>query len=797
MRQDRGFLRCWGPGRAAGPGSARSISLTTLLHLAGCLSFAVLGTGFAPAAGTEPVAGGADLHPAHRIVRFHGHEIAAGPAVALAGRAPAVRTTAGADAVTSAAAAGFYLLPQAAGRTLRTLEAAGWSVVAPASGADGAWLVTPQGSTFAPGAGRARSSPGSISAPDAVALAPAWKRTAETDGRLGRASAEVALVIEGWGDPATAIGLLRSHGLSPTETVVGNGGAATTGRAAGGRRFRLGVRGETGRVRAAAEHLAEAPDAGVYSLAPGRSARLLNATATTILQSGKSTGSRPFWDAGFRGAGQVIAVLDTGIQYDECVFMESTFSRPPLAIGTEVGTPDRTRRKIIIYDLLYPPDQDAGPTDFDNQGHGTLCASVAAGMNPLLGPVPSWQTGVAPEAQLIAQDAGTINADSCADLPALGCPLVDLTAVLDQAYAQGARIHSNSWGDREEFAAHNTYTAISADMDDAVARHRDFVIVCAGGNDGPVVGSVHSPGTAKNVLSIGATSSPSFSGSTEDTIAFFSSYGYADDGRIKPDLLAPGQVSTASSSLTIGLRRCESSLFQGTSASCPAAAGAVALVRSYFEEGWYPAGAKGGTTALVPSAALVKAVLICGARPVSSSSLTQPGREQGWGQIDLSRSLPLGGTGFRLFVINETIYFDEDSSTTVEIPFRISENPAAIPLRITLAYTDAPAAPNQVGALVNDIDMTLFNADTGTEYIANRFDAGRGDVSGSLSSGAPDSVNNVEQIRIRAGNAVGNWVLRLRPTRILVGPQPVALAMRGPLDSGLFVLPDYQNWIAR
>ena len=44
--------------------------------------------------------------------------------------------------------------------------------------------------------------------------------------------------------------------------------------------------------------------------------------------------------------------------------------------------------------------------------------------------------------------------------------------------------------------------------------------------------------------------------------------------------------------------------------STPVVAGAVALVRQYFTEGWYPSGTKTPSSAYTPSGALLKAVVL-------------------------------------------------------------------------------------------------------------------------------------------------------------------------------------------
>src|SRR5206468_5426806 len=105
-------------------------------------------------------------------------------------------------------------------------------------------------------------------------------------------------------------------------------------------------------------------------------------------------------------------------------------------------------------DFWYAADNPAVPADYDDFGHGTHCAGSIAGDNDATPIAHDTADGMAPAAKLVIQDGGFMT-DNCADLPALGCPVVSLLPFFDQAYAQGARFHSNSWGDRENFNPQN------------------------------------------------------------------------------------------------------------------------------------------------------------------------------------------------------------------------------------------------------------------------------------------------------------------------------------------------------
>ncbi|MCC5876101.1 MAG: S8 family serine peptidase, partial [Candidatus Sumerlaeia bacterium] len=273
----------------------------------------------------------------------------------------------------------------------------------------------------------------------------------------------------------------------------------------------------------------------VYSVMEALPPRLYNTTARRWVQSGTSEpGGETLWGRGLRGEGQVIAVLDTGADWLNCHLAEPGGTPPPVLRAGDPLVADMTRRKIIAYQILPGSMKDDA---MDNQGHGTLVAGNALGREPngTMEPGSTNHDGVAPAAQLVVQDGG-YQGDECGDIPALGCPVLGVLHFLEDARHLGAMIHNNSWGDQEEADVQNVYTNISADMDLMTWTHPDFLIVCAAGNFGARGDeSVSSPSTGKNVLSIAATDNPDATSMTT-----FSSRGWTNDDRIKPDLAAPG-----------------------------------------------------------------------------------------------------------------------------------------------------------------------------------------------------------------------------------------------------------------
>ncbi len=117
-------------------------------------------------------------------------------------------------------------------------------------------------------------------------------------------------------------------------------------------------------------------------------------------------------------------------------------------------------------------------------------------------------------------------------------------SVFPPGHTAGARIFSNSWGISISF-----YLDDAASSDKFMYENPDSLILFAAGNDGENgLFSVGNPAVSKNVLAVGATQNPHTNSQDKDRLAFFSSLGPTDDGRIKPDVCAPGDPTYSSDS---------------------------------------------------------------------------------------------------------------------------------------------------------------------------------------------------------------------------------------------------------
>jgi len=499
---------------------------------------------------------------------------------------------------------------------------------------------------------------------------------------------------------------------------------------------------------------------------------LVNNDSIWVGQSGLfGGGATPVFDRGLHGTGQIAAVLDTGLDADMCFFRDDALGLPPTNTGGGT-TVDPDQRKVIAVDFLDPGENPTDPTHWDTHGHGTFVAGILAGDDFATPAEHDPFDGMAPAAKLVIQDAGYA-ADDCGDLPGIGCPVTDLVPIFQQAYDQGARVHNNSWNDNENAEVQNIYTDASEDVDGFMWNHPEFLIVFAAGNQGYPAGNygkVGSPGTAKNGMTVGAT----YYGQYANNLADISSWGPTSDGRIKPEVVFPGQsVHSADGDLDVTTNNCGESSGSGTSYASPGVVGHALLVREYFMEGWYPTGAPTPADGFTPSAALVKAMLVNSAVSLQYDNggnlIDIPHAAQGWGRILLDNALYFSGDSRGLWMDEYAGGFTAASDPPVL--YQLEMEDTGEPLEITLAWTDYPSTPAASVHLVNDLDLRVDGPNGG--FVGNNWLHGS-----SLTGGEHDRLNNLEQILIE-DPAPGVYSIRVSPHAIPSGPQNFSLVVAG------------------
>lgn len=457
----------------------------------------------------------------------------------------------------------------------------------------------------------------------------------------------------------------------------------------------------------------------------------------------------------FEGAGQTVAVADTGFDTGSTTDVHDAFT-------------GRVTR-------LYALGRHNNPSD--PHGHGTHVAGsvLGDGNSTTLGHTIR---GTAPAALLVFQSV-LDGAGKLSGLP------IDLTDLFQPPYDdEGVRVHTNSWGST---VGDGSYDTNASEVDKFVWDHRDCVICFSAGNEGVdhnangVIDarSITPPATARNCITIGASENdrPNFTvpyqqaftdgpinfpadpiasdpmADNAEGIVAFSSRGPTSDGRIKPDVVAPGSYILSARSRHTSSTGWETSadpLYYfngGTSMATPLVAGCAAVVREYLSE---------VHQLTTPSAALVKALLINGAQDmagqyVPSESPSIPNNSEGFGRVDMAATLH-DSVQWR----DEDTLLDAGDEETTTVTVR-----GGALLKVTLAWTDRPGP-----TLQNDLDLIVRTAD-GEERHGNV----------AASSTAFDRNNNVEQV-VWEDVPARDVDIIVRAHRIPSFPQPYALVMR-------------------
>jgi hypothetical protein len=446
----------------------------------------------------------------------------------------------------------------------------------------------------------------------------------------------------------------------------------------------------------------------------------------------------------------------------------------------------------LITDVLHPDFHDTGfytatsrvtyigncTSDAlgDGQaGHGNLNAGIVAGYNNRAGS-PYTDTlgyhlglGISPYGRV----AGTKIFVNAGPYDISKCGYTD-EGVVAASYNSGADITSNSWGSSVYGlydSSSQAYDALTRDASSTTAGNQQMLHIFAAGNKGSSAQTIGSPGTAKNVLTVGATESTRNNGFRDgcnitaagnaDNIAAFSSRGPTTDGRTKPDISAPGTHIQGPASQVSGYTGAEVcnkyypsgqtlyAMSSGTSHSTPAVAGAVSLLWEYYERVLSP-GQR-------PSPAMLKALLLNAPRYLTGSSAndTLPSNAQGWGDVNLD--LLFDGTP--RIVVDQSVLFTSTGQTYLTSGAIFDPGK---PFHVTLAWTDAPGSTTG-NAYVNDLNLQVTA--NGNVYKGNVFSGAN-----SVTGGSFDARNNVEsvflpagitgtfQVQVNAANIAGNGV---------------------------------------
>jgi serine protease AprX len=501
------------------------------------------------------------------------------------------------------------------------------------------------------------------------------------------------------------------------------------------------------------------------------------------------------------GAGETIGIADSGLDTGDIYNLHPDFQG-------RVEQIEDLGRSGTMY-KYHRSEIDFCPIGADRySGHGTHVAGSAIGSNvhssQITNQIPPIQ-GMASEAKLFFQSRGYIKPQEQPIEEYFDT--LNIAGILQNAYENRARIHSNSWGLSRRLCEYNSR---SESIDKFMWNNKDFLVVVAAGNEGIHTdpnttwidsSNICSPGTAKNCLTVGASENdrteefdvtygqryerfqrfchpPFYNNGIADSIddiAAFSGRGPCG-GRYKPDVIAPGTFVLSTRSSQIPQNEFGSAAYTpdrsrymymcGTSMATPLVAGGAALVRQYLKE---------RRQIENPTAALVKATIIHSAQYIDrdryphlhENSYPWVDNEQGWGRVSLANSLrqkddPIKVIFEQPFPEREGLLLGEWYEYQIEI---VGDKP----LRIILAYTDAPGAKLQ-----NNLNLIVYNPKN-KYYVGNYFDR---DGEDEVDDKWLDNTNNVEGVVVESPE-IGIWRIIILATEISEGKQDFALVASG------------------
>jgi len=393
-------------------------------------------------------------------------------------------------------------------------------------------------------------------------------------------------------------------------------------------------------------------------------------------------------------------------------------------------------------DFLFPtrltnwPGEHTACTGSDpTQNHATHVAGILAGSganSEAQGGLPNQWKGIAPGARIVAYDFYS---------PTLEMPSAITTYGID--------LSQNSWGypptpDVDCQLVYGNYDSSAHDYDNIVmgSAGKRIPVVFAAGNSQGACGtwnSITPPATAKNVIAVGMTDSQ------DDSLVSPSSIGPTDDGRIKPDVVAPGAHSDAG-----GIKSTQPGNTYGreygTSMAAPAVSGMLALMLQQYRISTRSPSAN-------PLPSTLKAMAIHGAVDLGNPG---PDYRFGWGRVDARNSVDLV----------RRIKYREDSVSNGQVTRNLVPVLGCEPtLKATLVWDDPAGTNNALVAYVNDLDLTLISPN-GTVYYPWQLDPGF-PANPATTGPSGDHRNNAEQVLV-ANPAAGNWTVVVTGTSVPV-----------------------------
>lgn len=278
-------------------------------------------------------------------------------------------------------------------------------------------------------------------------------------------------------------------------------------------------------------------------------------------------------------------------------------------------------------------------------------------------------------------------------------------------------------------------------------------IVWAGGNErsqpsrcGTTYRTIAPPAGAKNHIAVGAVNS------NDDTMTSFSGWGPVDDGRLKPDICAPGCQVGADAGVTSTVNSGGYEARCGTSMAAPVVTGLVALILEDWKNE-FPGSS-------LPPNATIKTLLVHNAADLETPG---PDYQTGYGSVRVQNTINF---------LRDGQFFQETIAHGEEAQFFIPVVTSGAPLKVTIAWDDPPGALNTAPELVNDLDLKVISPSGTIHY---PWTLNPSTPSAPAVRTQADRLNNIEQVMVDSAEA-GSWTVIVSGYAIPVGPQAFTIA---------------------
>jgi len=441
---------------------------------------------------------------------------------------------------------------------------------------------------------------------------------------------------------------------------------------------------------------------------------------------------------------------------------------------------DGTGIGVVVYDVGTARDSHLGfggrlvirdfNSPFINDDHATHVAGTIGGNGA--GSPSNQQKGMAPNVTMgsyVCQGngTGTVLYDDPGDIQ---------TDYVNAIQSYNATIANNSIGTGvEQDRTRNLPCSMQGDYGvtdqviDAIVRGgfgSPFRIVWANGNERPSLvcneegygdyRSIAPPAGAKNHITVGAVYV------NTDAMTSFSSWGPTDDGRMKPDVVAPGHQAGGDNGVTSTSNAASDTGYVvkwGTSMAAPTVTGALALLLQDFRAR-FPGQPD-------PRNSTLKVLLAQTAVDLGNAG---PGYETGYGSIRIKQAIDQMRAAGR--------FLESDVTQGAVRSYGVAVPSGTTQLKVTIAWDDYPGTPNTASALINDLDV-IIRAPNGTVYYPWTLNP--------LSPSSPavrttrNFRDNIEQVRVDNPAAGGNWSIEVSGYSVPQGPQSFSITASAAL----------------